>query len=110
MTIGIGFADRFQSEVANDLLHEFDLDAVALIDINGQKVSMRSKANFDVGSIAKELGGGGHKNAAGLEFDKIVDVRDCRVDMIAQLYANIRVAHQKAETRAIEAMFEGVIH
>jgi oligoribonuclease NrnB/cAMP/cGMP phosphodiesterase (DHH superfamily) len=112
MTIGIGFAERFQSEVANDLLHEFDLDAVALIDINGQKISMRSKAHFDVGSIAKELGGGGHKNAAGLEFDKVVDVRDCRVDMIAQLYANIRVAHNNAETRAIEAMFaqEGVLH
>ena len=30
------------------------------------RVSLRSKGNIDIGSIAKEYGGGGHKNAAGL--------------------------------------------
>jgi phosphoesterase RecJ-like protein len=30
------------------------------------RVSLRSKGNIDIGSIAKEFGGGGHKNAAGL--------------------------------------------
>jgi phosphoesterase RecJ-like protein len=29
------------------------------------RVSLRSKGNIDVGSLAKEFGGGGHKNAAG---------------------------------------------
>jgi len=29
------------------------------------RVSVRSKGNIDVGSVAKEFGGGGHKNAAG---------------------------------------------
>jgi phosphoesterase RecJ-like protein len=29
------------------------------------RVSMRSKGDIDIGSIAKEFGGGGHKNAAG---------------------------------------------
>jgi bifunctional oligoribonuclease and PAP phosphatase NrnA len=29
------------------------------------RVSMRSKGNVDIGAIAKEFGGGGHKNAAG---------------------------------------------
>src|SRR5205085_10925245 len=29
------------------------------------RVSMRSKGDIDVGRIAKEFGGGGHKNAAG---------------------------------------------
>ena len=29
------------------------------------RVSMRSKGNTDIGSIAKQFGGGGHKNAAG---------------------------------------------
>ena len=29
------------------------------------RVSMRSKGSIDVGSVAKEFGGGGHKNAAG---------------------------------------------
>ena len=30
------------------------------------RVSLRSKGNIDIGSIAKEFGGGGHRNAAGL--------------------------------------------
>jgi len=29
------------------------------------RVSMRSKGNVDIGAVAKEFGGGGHKNAAG---------------------------------------------
>jgi phosphoesterase RecJ-like protein len=32
---------------------------------NQYRVSMRSKGDIDIGSIAKEFGGGGHKNAAG---------------------------------------------
>ncbi len=32
---------------------------------NQYRVSMRSKGDTDIGSIAKEFGGGGHKNAAG---------------------------------------------
>ncbi|WP_201763514.1 DHH family phosphoesterase [Chengkuizengella marina] len=40
-----------------------------MIDANNRKISMRSKPNIDVGEIAKRLGGGGHKNAAGVEFN-----------------------------------------
>ena len=29
------------------------------------RVSMRSKGNIDINAIAKEFGGGGHKNASG---------------------------------------------
>ena len=29
------------------------------------RVSMRSKGDIDIGAVAKEFGGGGHKNAAG---------------------------------------------
>jgi phosphoesterase RecJ-like protein len=35
------------------------------IDGDEYRVSMRSKGDIDIGSIAKEFGGGGHKNAAG---------------------------------------------
>ena len=34
-------------------------------DDDQYRVSMRSKGDIDIGSIAKEFGGGGHKNAAG---------------------------------------------
>ncbi|MBS3908938.1 MAG: bifunctional oligoribonuclease/PAP phosphatase NrnA [Actinobacteria bacterium] len=37
------------------------------------KVSLRSKGVVDVGSIAREGGGGGHRNAAGLTTDKPLD-------------------------------------
>jgi phosphoesterase RecJ-like protein len=37
------------------------------------RVSMRSKGNVDIGSIAKEFGGGGHKNAAGCSVRGGVD-------------------------------------
>ena len=29
------------------------------------RVSLRSKGEIDIGAVAKEFGGGGHKNAAG---------------------------------------------
>src|SRR6185436_3462279 len=37
------------------------------------RVSMRSKGAVDIGSIAKEFGGGGHKNAAGCTISGGVD-------------------------------------
>ena len=33
------------------------------------RVSMRSKGDIDIGAVAKEFGGGGHKNAAGCTVD-----------------------------------------
>ena len=45
-----------------------DIEAVVFFkQVKGDeyRVSMRSKGDVDIGSIAKELGGGGHKNAAG---------------------------------------------
>jgi phosphoesterase RecJ-like protein len=45
-----------------------DIQAVVFfkpIEAGQYRVSMRSKGNIDVGGVAKEFGGGGHKNAAG---------------------------------------------
>jgi phosphoesterase RecJ-like protein len=39
------------------------------------RVSMRSKGDVDIGAIAKELGGGGHKNAAGCTVTGPIDAR-----------------------------------
>ena len=39
------------------------------------RVSMRSKGDIDIGAVAKEFGGGGHKNAAGCTR---IDARSCR--------------------------------
>lgn len=37
------------------------------------RVSMRSKGDIDIGAIAKEFGGGGHKNAAGCSISGAID-------------------------------------
>jgi phosphoesterase RecJ-like protein len=37
------------------------------------RVSLRSKGNIDVGAVAKEFGGGGHKNAAGCTVRGSID-------------------------------------
>jgi bifunctional oligoribonuclease and PAP phosphatase NrnA len=37
------------------------------------RVSMRSKGDVDIGAIARELGGGGHKNAAGCTVTGPID-------------------------------------
>jgi phosphoesterase RecJ-like protein len=51
-------------------------------------ISLRSRGNFDVSEIAKELGGGGHRAAAGaevkgLDFDDAVE----KVLAVARKYA-----------------------
>ena len=38
-------------------------------DSNGFKVGFRSKGNIDVGALAREMGGGGHHNAAGAQVE-----------------------------------------
>jgi len=35
------------------------------LEVDEYRVSMRSKGEIDIGAVAKEFGGGGHKNAAG---------------------------------------------
>jgi phosphoesterase RecJ-like protein len=37
------------------------------------RVSMRSKGGIDVGAVAKQLGGGGHRNAAGCTATGAID-------------------------------------
>jgi phosphoesterase RecJ-like protein len=37
------------------------------------RVSMRSKGDIDIGGVAKEFGGGGHKNAAGCTVAGAID-------------------------------------
>lgn len=112
--IGVGFAERYQSETAHELINRLELDAIALVDVNSRKVSLRSKADFDIGSIAKYLGGGGHKNAAGVGFNygRIDDFHGSKYPlfgvtqhleaMIFELYRKVNQAFESIETEAIE--------
>ena len=77
-TYGVVFADRFISELGNRLseMHP-ELNYIAMIDISHGTVSYRTTSeNIDLGGeIAHSHGGGGHRKAAGSQFDISV-VRD----------------------------------
>ena len=45
-----------------------EIQAVVFFKENGRddwRISMRSKGNIDINAVAKQFGGGGHKNASG---------------------------------------------
>lgn len=73
-SVGIVFADRFISELGNQLceLHP-EIDFVAIIDIANQKVSYRTiRDDINLGVFAQHYGGGGHPKAAGSQFTEEV--------------------------------------
>lgn len=71
-TYAVVFAEKYFSELGNRLceLHPW-LDYVAMIDISNGAVSYRAiKEDIDLGGeIAHSFGGGGHRKAAGSQFD-----------------------------------------
>ena len=77
-TYGVVFADRFVSELGNCLSEAHpELDYIAMIDMSNGTVSYRTvKEDIDLGGeIAHSHGGGGHRKAAGSQFDISV-IRD----------------------------------
>lgn len=58
-----------QSEVAGELADPFAVCWYQMAD-GRYSYSLRSRGDFDVSKIAKQFGGGGHKNAAGFETEK----------------------------------------
>ncbi len=61
---------------------------------NSYRVSMRSKGDIDIGTVAKHYGGGGHKNAAGCSVDGPIDL--LRTQFVEQIEQAIdgRPAHR----------------
>jgi oligoribonuclease NrnB/cAMP/cGMP phosphodiesterase (DHH superfamily) len=61
----IVFAEEYSSELGNYIIKELGADYVVLINMQKMKVSLRSRKEIDIRSLAEANGGGGHKNAAG---------------------------------------------
>ena len=62
----------FQSEIGEKLLEVYPQAPFAMISYNFQqeeRVSLRSRGDFDVSEVAKVYGGGGHKAAAGFNLE-----------------------------------------
>lgn len=66
---GVVFADRYQSELGNELCKlNDDIDFVAIVNID-KSISYRTVKDVDVSNIAAEYGGGGHPKASGSGVD-----------------------------------------
>jgi oligoribonuclease NrnB/cAMP/cGMP phosphodiesterase (DHH superfamily) len=59
------YAEQYVSELGNYIITHSEADYVVLVDAQRRKVSLRSSREVDISHIAKGMGGGGHKNAAG---------------------------------------------
>lgn len=87
---GVVFAERYFSELGNKLseLHP-ELDYIAMIDMGFGGVSYRTtRDGIDLGGeIAHSFGGGGHRKAAGSNFDA-ASVRDVVIGKVLGLERN----------------------
>lgn len=62
------FAEEYNSELGNHIIKELGADYVVLINMQKKKVSLRSRADVDIRTLAERNGGGGHKNASGFSM------------------------------------------
>jgi len=66
-------SDRYQNVSGDAILTEIpQIEYVMLMDFRKDKVSLRGRGNVDLGLMAQELGGGGHKRAAGFPLNSFV--------------------------------------
>lgn len=81
---GIVFANRFQSELGNELalLHP-ELDFIAMINVGGGVSCRTVKEDVNLAEIAGLFGGGGHAKAAGLPVGD--EIREMVIEQIFQL-------------------------
>lgn len=85
---GIVFANRFQSELGNELalLHP-ELDFIAMINVGGGVSCRTAKEDVNLAEIAALFGGGGHAKAAGLPVSD--EIREMVIDTLFQLENNL---------------------
>jgi len=60
------------------------------------RVSMRSKGQVDIGAVAKEFGGGGHKNAAGCTVTGAID--ELQTLLVGKIQRAIQMQREQVET------------
>ena len=69
LEVCVVFSEEYSSELGNYIIQEFGVDYVVLINMQRKKVSLRSRADVDIRTLAEYNGGGGHKNASGFAID-----------------------------------------
>jgi oligoribonuclease NrnB/cAMP/cGMP phosphodiesterase (DHH superfamily) len=83
LEVHVVFAEEYNSELGNHIIQELGADYVVLVNMQKRKVSLRSRKDVDVRSIAEMNGGGGHKNASGFamsyEFNTVEFLREAGI-------------------------------
>lgn len=69
LEVFIVFAEEYNSELGNHIIKELGADYVVMLNMQKQKVSLRSRKDVDIRKLAEANGGGGHKNASGFCID-----------------------------------------
>lgn len=93
--------DRYISEACHEVLKEFkDIEFVMAIDFVKNKVSLRGRGKINLGEMAKQMGGGGHKQAAGFQIKHGSQIRmlmacEGRCPVTERLEAIIKDVSQK---------------
>lgn len=80
------------------------VDAVALfreLEDGGVKVSLRSRGDIDVQAVARERGGGGHKNAAGCTIPSAGGGSEIQAEIVAALSHALEATSPRTE-RSLE--------
>ena len=62
---GLVYGEGSGSDLLNEAIRRFGLEYAILVNLNMQRVSLRSKGNFDCAKFSFRYGGGGHKRASG---------------------------------------------
>jgi oligoribonuclease NrnB/cAMP/cGMP phosphodiesterase (DHH superfamily) len=66
-------AEQYTNEVGHYILENYpEVEYVMILDYRHFKCSLRGRGNVDLGELAKEAGGGGHRKAAGFNLNPVV--------------------------------------
>lgn len=83
------FCEQYHSQLGEYILSKNDsIDILIMYNTNTKSISLRTKKDIDLTNIAKELGGGGHKQACGaplVEFNEIcIDILNAKIKSILE--------------------------
>ncbi|MCW5936407.1 MAG: bifunctional oligoribonuclease/PAP phosphatase NrnA [Fimbriimonadaceae bacterium] len=96
----LGARDEHTEGIVNELLSVRTVQVAAVLrpGKHGRvKGSLRSKGSLDVAAVARQIGGGGHKNAAGLTYDgSLEDAERDIIDALKQCLASSSSTSPKA--------------
>lgn len=94
----LGALEEHTEGIVNEVLSPRPVRAAFVLRAgkNGKvKGSLRSKGDLDVARVAQQIGGGGHKNAAGITFEGTLEEAE---RVVVEALKQALLSHQESET------------